>query len=595
MRLIHQMDFAVWLSLCSIGFIAVLPLLLPYHAPPLASFYSEWLALALGVTGFLVFLTPKFWSDLRAPKLALYLLAFTVVIATQSLYIARPYLAQSLTPGLYLVWAFLLMVLANWLRTTLGTERVAVTFAWFIFVGALLQALAGLAQYLGVVGWLAAIITFKLDKAVYGNIAQANHFATHLTLGAIALTYLYSKKKVSVPTTFILLAFFAYIVTLSGSRSVLVYATALCALSLVSFYKQRDNSNFRLSSGTGYFLAALIGSQWIVPWLNPWLAQQLTDISLNTDPFSYSSALERVSSAPMGMTLRISEWQKAWLIFTHAPILGVGIGNYGSFSFLYQSLPEFSAVTKSALFGHSHNIFAQILAETGIAGFAILVAMLIGWIKQFKEHWLAPDAWYIAATLLVLFIHSNMEYPLWYSYFLGIAAFLLALGDTRTISVKFTPRLGQAATLVVLLLASSILASTLSGYQKISDLSDPVIAPQERINLLLTYGHNPILTPYTDLILLAMLPTTKDGIEEKLAISTRAFRRNPDFYKAYKQTMLLALNGQQEDARTLLIQSARAYPDKLAPYIKSLKSLPDQEIKPLIAEAERIQAAAPRL
>lgn len=578
--------------LVTISLIAVLPFIYPVHQVPNVSFYSEWIALTLGVIGFLVFLTPRFWNDLRAPQVALYLLAFVVVVAVQSLYIARPYLAQSLTPGLYLVWAFLLMVLATWLRTMLGAERVAATFAWFMFVGALLQALTGLVQYLGVAGGLATVIAFKQGATVYGNVAQANHFATHLALGAIALTYLYSRKQVSVPTAFILLTFFAYIVTLSGSRSVLVYATALCALSLAGFYTQRDNPNFRLLSGSSYFLVALIGSQWIVPWLNPWLALQLADISLNIDPFAYSSALERVSSVPLGMELRTSEWEKAWLMFKHAPILGVGIGNYGSFSFIYQSLPEFADVSKPSLFSHSHNIFAQVLAETGIAGLSILVVMLAAWVKQFKENWLSPHAWYISATLLVLFVHSNLEYPLWYSYFLGMAAFLLALGETRTISVKFSPRLGQATTLAVLLLVASILISTLSGYRKIADLSDPFIEQQERINLLLTYGNNPILMPYTDLILLAMLPTSKDSIEEKLAISTRAFRRNPDFYKVYKQTTLLALNGQKEDARALLSQSARAYPDSLPKYIKGLKALPDPEVQPLVADAERILASA---
>ena len=579
-------------SLISISLIAVLPFVYPYHPAPNVSFYSEWIALALGIIGFLVFLTPRFWNELRAPKVALYLLALVAVVAVQNFYIARPYLAQSLTPGLYLVWAFLLMVLATWLRTVLGAERAGVTFAWFVLVGALLQAFTGLVQYLGVAGWLATVVAIKQYAAVYGNIAQANHFATHLTLGTIALIYLYSRKQISVPSTFTLLAFFAYIVTLSGSRSILAYAAVLCVLSLAGYYKQRDITNSRLLTGSGYFLVMLIGSQWVVPWLNPWLALQLADLSLNLDPFAYSSALERASQVPMGMELRTSEWHKAWLMFTHAPILGVGIGNYGSFGFIYQSLPEFADVSKPALFSHAHNIFAQVLAETGIVGLSILIVMLAGWAKQFKENWLSPHAWYVAATLFVLFIHSNLEYPLWYSYFLGIAAFLLALGDSRTISVKFSRRLGQAATLAVLLLVSSILMSTLFGYRKIADFSDPFIDQQERINLLLTYGNNPILMPYTDLILLSMMPASKDSIEEKLAISTRAFRRNPDFYKAYKQTTLLALNGQKEDARALLIQSARAYPDSLPKYIRGLKSLPDPEVQPLLADAERILTSA---
>ena len=133
-------------------------------------------------------------------------------------------------------------------------------------------------------------------------------------------------------------------------------------------------------------------------------------------------------SAADGIDVRVSEWRKAWLMFMESPLWGIGIGNYGWYSFNYQALPEFAAVPKD-LFHHSHNLIMQVLAELGVAGLLLLVFMAIGWLRQVLPLWKNPSHWLILILIIVLLLHSNVEYPLWYSYFLGIAAVLLGLGS----------------------------------------------------------------------------------------------------------------------------------------------------------------------
>ena len=87
-----------------------------------------------------------------------------------------------------------------------------------------------------------------------------------------------------------------------------------------------------------------------------------------------------------------------------------------------------------------------------------------------------------------------------------------------------------------------------------------------------------------------MMPTTKDAIEAKLAIATRVFHRNPDWYKAYKQTTFLALSGQTAEAKELLDKVALTYPVQLLPYLAELKQLPDPEIKELRTHGEKALA-----
>jgi O-antigen ligase len=580
-----------WLSLTLIGLISVLPFLQSYHFAPLQTFYEEWLALALGVSACLGFLSRQFWSRIEVPHVALYCLALAAITAIQGAIIPYSYIAQILMPGIYLMWAILLMVLGVWLRTVFGIERVATISAWFLFSGGLLASFTGLVQYLGIGGWLGEFVVYKTAAAVYGNIAQSNLFATHVTIGAAAAMFLFSREKLSTPLTVALIAFFAFIVTLSGSRAVALYILGIVAISAIGYLKIRDKTHLRLLSMSGYLFIAFLCWQFLLIVLNPWLTEHLADISLNSNPFVYSKALDKLPATYSGLELRVSEARKAWAIFTQAPFLGVGFGNYAWHSYDLQALPEFRDVLKPQLFSHTHNIFTQLLAETGIIGISIFIFLIFGWVKQFRQSQPSSHIWLIGSALLVLFIHSNLEYPLWYSFFLGIAAFLLGLGDTRTIQFTFSPNLGRTAVVTALMLIGSTMIMTFVNFRQITELPNPRVKMQEQINMLMTYGRNPILNPYTDIVLVGMMPTTKDAIKEKLTISTRVFHRNPDWYKAYKQTTFLALNGQVAEAESLLNKIALTYPNNFLPYLTELKKLPDPEIEQIRKFGENILAS----
>lgn len=577
-----------WASLLLVGLIAVLPFLQIYHFAPLQTFYDEWLALSLGFAACLGFWHRAFWTHIEIPRVALYCLLILAVVVAHGFTAPHPYLAQVLVPGIYLVWAVLLMVLAVWLRTIFGVELVTSVLAWFIFAGALLHSFTGLVQYLGIGGWLGGFVVYKVGAAVYGNIAQSNLFASHLTLGCAALIFLFSRQKISALLALALISFFAFIMTLSGSRAVALYAFGMVAISLFGYLRTRDQVHRRLLSLSCYLLIAFLCSQFLLAFINPWLAQQLADISLNSNPFVYNSALDKLPATSSGLELRTSEAKKAWIMFSQSPLLGVGFGNYGWHSFELQSLPQFQHISKPQLFGHSHNIFTQLLAETGIVGFAVFLLLIFGWLKQFANTSATPHTWFIGSALLTIFLHSNLEYPLWYSYFLGITAFLLAIADRRTMRVTFSASLGRSTLVVALAIVASIFVATFASFRQISKLPSPLLDAQEQINLLLTHGRNPLLNPYTDLVLVAMMPTTKEEINAKLAITTRAFHRNPDWYLSYKQATFLALRGKSVEAEKALAKLAVTYPLPFVRYLAELETLPDEEIKQLISYGQTI-------
>jgi O-antigen ligase len=69
---------------------------------------------------------------------------------------------------------------------------------------------------------------------------------------------------------------------------------------------------------------------------------------------------------------RMAHWQAGWHMFTHHPALGVGVGNFNT------RYPDYYVrATFRVSQGHAHNIYIQMLAETGIAGlFAYLILIL---------------------------------------------------------------------------------------------------------------------------------------------------------------------------------------------------------------------------
>ena len=123
-------------------------------------------------------------------RIAVHLVGLMGLIAIQAVFIEPTYTAQALLPLLYLAWAILLAVLVTWLREHLDLETVLRILAYFILIGGLLHALFGVVQYLGLYGWLGWLIESRQIVSITGNIGQQNHFAAHIMLATLALSYL---------------------------------------------------------------------------------------------------------------------------------------------------------------------------------------------------------------------------------------------------------------------------------------------------------------------------------------------------------------------------------------------------------------------
>ena len=404
------------------------PFLQPYHRYPLTSFYSEWLAFALGLGVLAVLLARRTWDRAEVPWVAFSPFALAALLMVHGALGWSPYFGQALIGALYLIWAGALIVAARALVLACGADAVFAVIAAGLAAGALLSAGIGIIQHFNLITPLNAWVTRPTGSALFGNLAQPNHFAAHATLGLFSLVYLYSRSRIPLVVAAAGATPLLFVLGLSGSRSAWLYLYAAFALAaLLRLAAPHGSAGRRLFVACGALiivyqvLQLLVGAGWFKP------ADRET-----------VTAVERLFSGAESISERFSLWRAAWTMALEHPLSGAG---WGVFSENYFAL--FTAAAGDGAFGlyhNAHNIALHLLAETGVIGAGLALVPLLIWLRQNGIVPRAANGWLMLALLAVLVIHSLLEYPLWYAYFLGIAALLLGSAPTRAFVPKHARR-----------------------------------------------------------------------------------------------------------------------------------------------------------
>jgi len=170
----------------------------------------------------------------------------------------------------------------------------------------------------------------------------------------------------------------------------------------------------------------------------------------------------------------------------------------------------------------------------------------------------------------VLAIHSMLEYPLWYAYFMAIAAILLGAFDETRYRLAFRLA-GRVLMPVILLSGLVVLLQLMSGYKRLEQIlagssvaavKTPVASGVGRDSLISLHSV-PTLSPYVELFMSERIKVDEQYIKEKLALNTQVMRFLPISSVTYRQALLLAQDGQLSQAQTILNQAIWSYPGDL--------------------------------
>ena len=537
------------LALLLLGAMALFPFINPHHLNPIPSFYGEWWAAALGCLAMTYFFSTEARRDLRLPVVALIPLGLILLFLFQLLAGQVLIIHQGLIFALYLLWAMLMALLGRVLAREAGLEALAEALAWGFLGGGGISLLLVLLQFHGpAIGreWLFP----ALGEQVFGNLGQRNQFANYLWLGVVSVIYLHGRQRLGT------LAFAALAMLLSGaallstSRTVYLYAAAIPALTY-------------LMARRGRLPAPLLRH-------TLWLAGFILLFSLGKHLLSFAdihvaTSGDRLFQEVSGTSIRFGLWQVAWNSFVSAPWLGVGIGQYSWQTFALAGILPPGTLPGAA--EHAHNLFLQLLAEFGIGSLLLLLVVGTALAREFLRQDWGLAHWWGLAVLTVIGIHSQLEYPLWYAFFLGPTALILGALVPSPISVSLE-KLGRPGLGLLLLLALWTLGNLYRDYGRLEDTLNlqpatptaQVSWPQvhQRLEAL----HEDSLFPhYIELYYATLAPISRDNLPDKLRITASALRFSPVDRLVFKYPVLLALAGQTREAEIMLRMAMRLYPD----------------------------------
>lgn len=248
-----------------------------------------------------------------------------------------------------------------------------------------------------------------LGRAV-GNMRQPNHLATALLCAMVWTAWLWQAGRRAPHWAGAALIAMAIAVTLSASR------TGALSLGVLALWAWADRSLPRAARWTLGIAPLICAVSWaaLVAWAE-----------LEHGNFY---AAERLQSGSDPSSSRFAIWHDALVLLAQQPWTGVGWGNF-NFAWTFTPLPN----RPVAFFDHTHNLPLQLAVELGLPA-ALLVLGVLAWTV-----WHARAAWHrvqrdpahparaALVMLAVLGVHSLLEYPLWYPYFLLPAAWALGL------------------------------------------------------------------------------------------------------------------------------------------------------------------------
>jgi len=573
------------ISLIFIGLMFFLPFVSMYHRLPILTFYAEWIVATMGLAAVVPLLRSTDWratqTPLQIPQISLVFIGLAVILGMQWALGMLHSTQYALIILSYFTWAFLLVILGSYLRRKLGWERLVTMLAWFLVVAGIFNIVIVALQFVTRTG---GAIPFLPNFSGYGTLSQANHFADFTALAIASLIYLYAKGRFSLSFFTLIVVCFLVMLSFSGSRSAWLYLTAFTFFAIVlhisALKRNVYSTEIRHIFRTGLLLIpAFILVQLFIYYVVP---NEL--VNLPTERLADSANVSTASA-------RLQIWYDSLRLFSQSPWLGVGTGAIRAESFLLLDKP--SPMAFNHVFEHAHNLFLHLLAEMGIGAFLIALVGLVTWVHSFKWRELGLETWWLISLLAVLGIHSMLEYPLWFTYFLGISAVLLGAGDENLVTInlpKITSKLSykfiRLSLVVVLLLGvvnlSTLLIANVKLENWIHKFAFENVNEQAQLDWV---SRHSLLSPYADLLSTMSMTVNSSDIDNQVQLSQSVMRFKPLRKIAYQHALLLRLQGDHTGAKEQLNRALIAYPGNFKGVLEAMPLKYRQDYLDVLSEA----------
>ncbi len=304
----------------------------------------------------------------------------------------------------------------------------------------------------------------NLDGRAIGNIRQSNQLGTLLLWAIAAAVWLSEARALRRPIGIVFALLMIFALVLTGSRAGLVGIVMVALWGALDARLGLTTRIAMLLAPVAYGLFFYGASAW---------AQYSQQVFVGAGRFGSSAGAQSMSH-------RLSLWSNTLELIRAHPWLGVG---FGEFNFAWSLTPFPDRAVGFA--DHSHSLPLQFLVELGLP-LGLTVLALLGWAlwsagqncsKPADVNGVPSPLRSALFMVLLVLVHSLLDYPLWYAYFLLPAtfAFGLCLGGTAKVD-KAGPAPLRTAGLSFKLLPAALLltvgtAFSVYDYHRISSLT----------------------------------------------------------------------------------------------------------------------------
>jgi len=391
------------------------PALLAFNVPPSATFLNQAIALAgWGIFTGLLMAAPE-RSGIRWPTgrglwavLAALALMFLSALGAACGSSALPWGLALSSAGLIAATAVVFIAGAAGQSAGQG-DAAFLPFCRGLLVAGALSVVVALVQYFAPDWADGNWIARSGGGRVGGNLRQPNHLSSLLLWSLVALVWLHEAgsapwSHLSRPTGRAL-SVAAWVALVFGVVLTVSRTGTVCVV-LMALWGAADR---RLSSFVRVMLC-LTPLVYVLGWIGlaEWAQAHLL-------AFAGSEQLHKADPS----SSRFAIWSNTLDLIRAHPWFGVG---WGEFNFAW-SLTPFPG-RPGAFFDHTHNLPLQLMVEMGIPLAVVVMGLLLlamwrGWKACLRIAGSATPTTHCAFVMVLMMgVHSMLEYPLWYAYFL---------------------------------------------------------------------------------------------------------------------------------------------------------------------------------
>ena len=382
------------------------------HYRPWVNFHSESLAFAgIGLLLASCLLAVNGGARL-APKIVLPVLVVLLMPWIQYVFQISLFAGDAVVGSLYIYGLATAIWLGFGYASNVNSEPALFPIFCVLWVAAFASAAIGLLQWLNLQGTFTVyVVQTDIGDRAMGNLGQPNQLATLMLIGIASLAWTFEKNRIGLTGLTAGVAFLTLALVLSQSRAGLL---GVLVISFFMVWKSQSHAG-RLKQRYIFAWAVIYGfGMLLLPYLQD--ALMLGD----------SRSMNVVADASRPII-----WKQVLSGISQAPWFGYG-WNQTPTAHSFGSI----AVPGVLTYTNAHNIVLDLLAWTGIP-LGLLMTGLCGWwfvsrIYRVRE----LNAVYAMAALLPVLVHSMVEYPFAYSYFLLSAGLMIGIVEAAHLNVK---------------------------------------------------------------------------------------------------------------------------------------------------------------